>query len=118
MHRKEVPLYWPIAEYGQHVNVPNSSLVYLGGIFYGDQLTYPQDPVALASSQTNERHIRDDAPLLSKNISTAQWPSIYVSQCNIGVASLGHPYTAPRQPELMVNKKTNQIHTYLCQSSI
>ena len=97
---QEVPLDGPIVECRQHVLAPNSSLFYLGGIFYGDQLTYPQGLVALASSQIDERHVRDDAPLLSKNISTAQWPSIYVGQqCNMEASSLGHPYTAPRQPE-------------------
>ena len=56
--------------------------------------------MALASSQTDEKHVQDDDPLLSKNRSMTQWPSIYVSwQCNMGAASLGHPYTAPKQPE-------------------
>ena len=97
---QEVPLDGPIAECRQHVLAPNSSLVYLGRIYCGDQPTYPQDPVALASSQTDERHIRDDAPLLSKNISTVQQLPIYVGrQYNMGAASLGHPYMAPRQPK-------------------
>ena len=97
---QEVPLYGPIGQCRQHVLAPNFSLVYLGGIFCGDQMTYPQDPVALASSQTNKRYVQDDAPLLSKNISMAQWPSIYVGrQCNMGTASLGHLYTARRQPK-------------------
>ena len=51
--------------------IPKSFLVYLGVIFYGDQPMYPQDPVVLASSQIDERHVQDDASLLSKNISTA-----------------------------------------------
>ena len=67
---KKFPLYGPIAEYRQHVLAPNSSLVYLGGIFGGDQLLYPQDPVALASSQTNERHARDTIQKYINDITT------------------------------------------------
>ena len=71
MRWQEVPPYGPIGQCRQHVLAPNSFLVYLGGIFYGDQPMYPQDPVVLTSSQIDQRHIQDDASLLSKNISTA-----------------------------------------------
>ena len=99
MHWRDVPLYGPIGQCRQHVLARNPSLVYPRGRFCGDQPTYPQDPVVLASSQTDERHVRDDDPLLSKNRSMAQWPSIYVDrQCNMGAVSLGHPYTTPKQP--------------------
>ena len=98
VRRQDVPLYKPIGQCRQHVLAPNPSLVYPGGRFCGDQPTYPQNPVVLASSQTDERHVRDNDPLLFKNRSMAQWPSIYVGrQCNMGAMSPGHPYTAPKQ---------------------
>ena len=71
MRWQEVPPYGPIGQCRQHVLAPNPSLVYLGGRFCEDQPMYPHDPVALALSQTNERHVRDDDPLLSKNRSMA-----------------------------------------------
>ena len=106
VRRQYVPLYGPIGQCRQHALAPNPYLVYLGGRFCGDERTYPQYPMALASSRTDERHIRDDDPLLSKNRSMEQWPSIYVGrQCNIGATTLGHPCMAPKQPAEMVNKK-------------
>ena len=99
VRRQDVLLHGPIGQCKQHVLAPNPSLVYPRGRFHGDQLTYPQDLVVRASSQTDERHVRDDDPLLSKHRPTTQWPSIYVGwQCNMGAGSLGHPYTAPKQP--------------------
>ena len=99
VRRQYVPLYGPIGQCRQHAFAPNPYLVYLRRRFCGDERTYPQYPVALAPSQTDKRHVWDDDPLLSKNRSTTQWPSIYVGQqCNMGATSIGHPCTAPRQP--------------------
>ena len=106
VHQQYVPLYGPIGQCRQHALAPNPYLVYLGGRFCGDERTYLQYPVALASSRTDERHVRDDDPLLSKNRSMAHQPSIFVGrQCNMGATTLGHRCRAPKQPAEMVNNK-------------
>ena len=96
--REQVALDCPIAEYGQHVLPPSPCPIYLGGISCEGQSTYPQPLELVASSQTNWRPARDDAPPLSKSTSMAPWPSKYVArQYNTQAGSPIYACTTPIQ---------------------
>ena len=91
-------LGWPIAEYRHHVLPPRPSPIYLGGIFWEGQSTYSPQLELVASSQSDRRPTRDDAPPLSKSKSMAPRPSKYAArQCNTQAGSPTYACTAPIQ---------------------
>ena len=79
-HREHIALSLTIVKYKEHVLQPNPSHIYLVVISYEGFLKYPQNSVAVASSQPDRRHVLDDTPLLPKNKSKARRTSIYAGR--------------------------------------
>ena len=112
-HREHIALSSTIVEYKEHVLRPNPSHIYLIVISYEGFLKYPQNSMAVASSQTDGRHVLDNTILLPKNKSKARRTSIYAGrQCNMWAESATHPCATPIQSKKQIHNLFYFCHKY------